>query len=147
MKIRKAVKSDRDEWVRLRQGLWSEMHSNHFNETTRYFLKHDTGITDVFVLEHPEQSLIGYIELNIRNYAEGSQATAIPYIEAWYIESPWRQKGLGKSLLIFAEQWAKEQGYSELASDSLINNRNSIATHKALGFNEVERIVCFIKKL
>ena len=147
MKIRKAVKSDRDDWVRLKQGLWNDIHSNHINETARYFLKHDTGITDVFVLDHQEHGLIGYIELNIRNHAEGSQATAIPYIEAWYIEPAWRQQGYGESLLRFAEQWAKEQGYRELASDSLINNRKSIATHKALGFNEVERIVCFIKKL
>ena len=45
------------------------------------------------------------------------------------------------------EMWAIEKGFDELASDAVLENSDSIAAHKALGFEEAERIVCFIKKL
>jgi hypothetical protein len=46
-----------------------------------------------------------------------------------------------------AEQWATSLGYSELGSGTEIENHVSIAAHLALGFEEVERFVCFLKKL
>ena len=46
-----------------------------------------------------------------------------------------------------AERWARALGYSELASDAEIDNTVSIAAHRALGFEETDRIVCFLKKL
>lgn len=46
-----------------------------------------------------------------------------------------------------AEQWAISQGYSELASDTKIDNNRSISMHKHLGVLETERIVCFLKRL
>lgn len=46
-----------------------------------------------------------------------------------------------------AEMWALEKGFAELASDTEITNKNSIEIHKHLGFKEIERVVCFIKKI
>lgn len=46
-----------------------------------------------------------------------------------------------------AEAWAVERGFFELASDTEINNEKGIAIHKRLGYQETERIVCFLKKL
>jgi aminoglycoside 6'-N-acetyltransferase I len=46
-----------------------------------------------------------------------------------------------------AERWAGALGYSELASDAEIDNTVSISAHRALGFDETDRIVCFLKKL
>ena len=36
---------------------------------------------------------------------------------------------------------------NEIASDSEIDNIDSIKAHNALGFKEVERSVCFLKKI
>ena len=46
-----------------------------------------------------------------------------------------------------AEEWAINNGFNELASDAELENLSSLAAHKALGFQEVERIVCFIKRI
>jgi aminoglycoside 6'-N-acetyltransferase I len=45
------------------------------------------------------------------------------------------------------ESWAREQGCTELASDADVGNQISHATHQALGFDEVERVVCYHKRL
>lgn len=73
--------------------------------------------------------------------------TRVPYIEGWYVDEDLRGCGHGRRLVLAAEKWVVEQGFSELASDSDLENTDSIAAHKALGFDEVDRIVCFLKKL
>jgi aminoglycoside 6'-N-acetyltransferase I len=45
------------------------------------------------------------------------------------------------------EQWAKEKGCSEFASDCELDNEVSRQFHINLGFNEANRIICFTKKL
>ena len=89
----------------------------------------------------------GFLELNVRNYAEGSRANRVPYIEGWFVTADLRGRGHGKQLIETAEQWALKNGYNELASDAELENEASIAAHKALGFTEVDRVVCFIKQL
>jgi aminoglycoside 6'-N-acetyltransferase I len=46
-----------------------------------------------------------------------------------------------------AEHWALDNGFNELASDTEVYNELSMKIHKKLGFEEVDRIVCFLKKL
>ncbi|MGH8854579.1 MAG: GNAT family N-acetyltransferase, partial [Telluria sp.] len=50
-------------------------------------------------------------------------------------------------LVLAAEQWAREQGCTEMASDAMIDNTASHAMHLALGFEETERVVYFRKPL
>jgi aminoglycoside 6'-N-acetyltransferase I len=38
-------------------------------------------------------------------------------------------------------------GYTEIASDAELDNAAGIAAHRALGYEEVERIVCFRRSL
>jgi aminoglycoside 6'-N-acetyltransferase I len=58
-----------------------------------------------------------------------------------------RRQGIGRQLFEAAEGYARAQGLSEIASDALIDNETSIAAHKALGYREVERLVCFMRRL
>jgi len=51
------------------------------------------------------------------------------------------------SILLEAERWAAEQGFTEFASDALVDNATSECAHKALGFEEVERRIQFRKSL
>jgi aminoglycoside 6'-N-acetyltransferase I len=46
-----------------------------------------------------------------------------------------------------AEQWARARGCREMASDSLVENRAGQAAHRAVGYEETERHVCFRKRL
>jgi aminoglycoside 6'-N-acetyltransferase I len=46
-----------------------------------------------------------------------------------------------------AEQWAREKGCSEMASDTWLENEGSIAAHQKLGYHEADRLVHFVKRL
>ena len=58
-----------------------------------------------------------------------------------------RQRGVAGRLVAEVERWAKARGCMELASDTQLENGESQLAHKALGFRETERIVCFAKSL
>jgi len=147
MKIREAKREDIQDWARMRVALWPDSLDNHINEINEYFSGSSIDIVQSFVLENDEGSLIGFMELNIRNFAEGSRSPRLPYVEAWFVDRKFRGNGYGKSLMSMAERWAAEKGYSQLASDTEIGNQKSIVIHKKLGFKETERIVCFLKNL
>ena len=147
MNIRKVNLTDKSEWARMRNSLWPGSLKEHLEEIDKYFSNDEICIVEVFVLESSIGKLGGFIEVNIRNYAEGSKSTKVPYIEGWYIDKDLRGGGHGKQLIKQAEKWVIDHGFHELASDCELENANSINAHKALGFKEVERNVCFIKKL
>jgi len=46
-----------------------------------------------------------------------------------------------------AEQWASNLGLTEMASDTGLANELSRNAHQALGYSEVDRLVCFRKSL
>ena len=46
-----------------------------------------------------------------------------------------------------AEDWSRERGCLEMASDALIENEESQRAHEALGFDVVDRCVHFRKRL
>jgi aminoglycoside 6'-N-acetyltransferase I len=71
----------------------------------------------------------------------------VAYSEGWYVDSDLRRKGLGTALVRACEEWARNHGFKEIASDTDIANDISISAHKALGYEEETRIVCFRKAL
>jgi aminoglycoside 6'-N-acetyltransferase I len=101
----------------------------------------------VFVAERPDGSVCGYVEVGSRSYADGCETSPVGYIEAWYVDPNARRSGYGRALLAAAESWARSRGYSEIASDALIDNAVSHAAHVRSGYSEVERIVQFRKGL
>lgn len=147
MKIRKTNPSDKNELNRLRDALWPGSPEEHASEIDSYFAGSSSYIEEIFVMERPEGLLGGFIELGIRDYAEGCSEEKVPYVEGWYVDEDLRGSGIGKDLMLAAEEWAREKGFSELASDAGVTNTGSIEAHKTLGFRETVRIVCFIKKL
>ena len=147
MVIRPLSQGDRGEWARLRQALWPDDLAAHLQMVDRWLAGDPTDVVAVFGLDRQNGQLGGFVELNIRNYAEGSEATQVPYVEGWYVDPDLRGQGYGKQLMQAAERWAIAQGFGELASDTEIDNEHSIAAHWALGFEETDRIVCFLKKL
>ena len=147
MNVRRVNSGDRNEWARMRDSLWPGSLEEHLDQIDKYFSKGETDVVEVLVLGRCNGALGGFIELNLRNYAAGSQSTKVPYVEGWYVDGDLRGCGYGKQLMQAGETWAIENGFDELASDAVLDNSDSIAAHNALGFEEVERIVCFIKQL
>ena len=147
MDIRLIQRSDRDDWLLMRTALWPDSSDDHAREIDHYFTGTSPCIDQVYVCDIGDDTAVGFVELRIRNYAEGSNEIEVPYVEGWYVGPGFRRQGAGALLMAQAERWAKGLGYSEMASDAEIDNSRSIAAHLALGFEEVERAVCFLKKL
>lgn len=130
----------------MRDSLWPDSSATNTLDIEKYFSHVSEDIQECFLIED-KGNPVGFIELNIRNYAEGSDFAKVPYVEGWFIYEDYRGRGFGKLLMNQAETWAKLNGYSELASDAEIDNEISISAHKKLGFKETDRIVCFLKEL
>lgn len=146
MQIRPINSSDSKVWSELRTALWSDTEDGHGAEIADFFAGVSHDVMAVYVVESGG-SVVGFIELNIRNFAEGSRESQVPYVEGWYVHPQHQKQGLGKALMMQAEAWAKAQGFGELASDTEHDNMASQTIHRNLGFQEVERVVCFLKKL
>jgi len=145
MIIREVIALDRPEWLRMRQALWPGSLSDHDADIQRYFQCGDDRLR-TFVAEDGGQ-LVGFLELDHRKYAPGCSSSPVPFIEGWYVEPNLRRRGVGRALVAAAEQWARSEGFKEIASDSEIENDGSVAAHAALGYREIERVVCFRRAL
>ena len=81
------------------------------------------------------------------DYVEGTDSSPVGYLEGIFVLEVYRKQGYAAELLDACEQWAKEKGCCEFASDCELENTDSLAFHKAMGFEEANRIICFTKKL
>lgn len=91
---------------------------------------------------------IGFAQCGLRHdYVEGTDSTPVGYLEGVFVKEEYRKHGYAKELLSACEQWAKKQGCTEFASDCELYNDTSLNFHKAMGFQEVNRIICFNKLL
>jgi len=143
--IRRAVHEDKPEWVRMRQGLWPEAPLEYLSFDLDELLADPDAA--IFVGSDSHGKLIGFVEAGLRAYAEGCETSPVGYIEAWYVDPHVRGQKLGRDMLYTAEQWAREKGCTEMASDTWLENDVSIAAHLKLGYWEVERLVHFVKRL
>ncbi|MEO8663318.1 MAG: GNAT family N-acetyltransferase [Bryobacteraceae bacterium] len=101
----------------------------------------------VFLAEDAEGVITGFLELRLREYAEGAANSPVPFVEGWFVVPDHRRSGLGRALMEAAQSWAKSAGYSEIGSDTEASNTDSIQAHEHLGFQVVDRIVCLLKPL
>jgi aminoglycoside 6'-N-acetyltransferase I len=143
--IRRATYEDKQAWLTLRQGLWPEAPRDYLS------LDQDRQLSDeekaVFLVTDGEGTLFGFLEVGLRDVAEGCETSPVGYIEAWYVDPQARGQKLGRDLVQAAEQWARARGCTEIASDTWIDNESGIQVHQRLGYYEVDRLVHFVKRL
>lgn len=101
----------------------------------------------MFVAQTAEGSLVGFAEVDLRPYVDGCRTSPVGYLEGWYVAPAFRRRGTGRALVRAAESWARSIGCAEFASDTGIANRVSQRAHRALGFEETERLVLFRRTL
>src|SRR5215210_5531469 len=139
--VRRASHIDSAAWLRMRQALWPQEDGKyHADEIEKFFAGKLDMPLEVLVAVDGFGELIGFAELSIRRYAEGCVTDRVAFLEGWYVDEAHRRKGVGAALVSAAEAWARKQGCTEFGSDALLENEISAAAHKALGFEEVERI-------
>jgi aminoglycoside 6'-N-acetyltransferase I len=140
--VRHIQAADRREWVRMRCALWPDEPEEELATELEGWLARGFAI---LVSPRHKGGLDGFVEVSIRNYAEGCATDRVAYIEAWYVDEDRRGRGIGRALIAAAEAWARTQQCRELASDAKLTNAASHRAHERLGFVEQERIVCYKK--
>jgi aminoglycoside 6'-N-acetyltransferase I len=147
VRVRMAGPADAAAWHELRCALWPDEDGSALErEVEEHFA--GAGLLDaVFLAEARPGEVLGMLELALRRYADGCASSPVPYVEGWYVVPDARRQGLGRRLVAAAEAWARERGHAEIASDALIENRISARAHRALGFEEVKRLIIFRKDL
>jgi aminoglycoside 6'-N-acetyltransferase I len=141
MMVRAYAPSDRRGYQRMREALWPDCTDA---DNDAWFAREDAT---TFVATRDDGSLCGFVEVGSRPYAEGCDSSPVGYIEGWWVEPDLRKRGVGRALLEAAENWARSRGYSEMASDALLDNQTSHAAHGRCGYSEVERLVMYRKSL
>ncbi|MEK7729139.1 MAG: aminoglycoside 6'-N-acetyltransferase [candidate division KSB1 bacterium] len=134
-------------WERMRQALWPSSTSEHAAEIAAFFSERENAAVEALIALDDAGKPLGFVELSIRNYAEGCSTKRVAYLEGWYVEPHARRQGVGAALVKAAEAWGRNQRCSEFASDTEWHNEISATVHRALGFVETDRIICFKKDL
>jgi aminoglycoside 6'-N-acetyltransferase I len=149
--IRPARPADRDPLARLRHALWPESSAeDHANELALILAGKAPGTLPaiIFVAESSDARLLGFLEAGLRSHADGCNTShPVGYVEGWYVVESNRRLGIGAALVRIAEDWARAQGCTEMASDTQIENLLSQQAHAALGFQIAERSILYRKRL
>lgn len=99
------------------------------------------------LIDHDNQRVFLYhVSLRV-DYVEGTETSLVGFLEGIFILPEYRNRGIVRALITACEQFAKENGCTEFASDCELTNIDSILMHEKLGFEETNRIVCFKKKI
>jgi aminoglycoside 6'-N-acetyltransferase I len=150
-RVRQAQASDRNELAKMRALLWPDtLLEEHLKELDAGLSSANTSTLPMVILvSHDEDgALIGFLEVGMRSHADGcNPARPVGFVEGWFVQERFRNRGVGRELMRAAEHWARAQGCVEMASDTWIENKQSQRAHEALGFEVVDRCVNFRKGL
>ncbi|OOQ57960.1 aminoglycoside 6'-N-acetyltransferase [Mucilaginibacter pedocola] len=134
-----------DALIGLVNELWPDTDINEEREAYRAAMG---SAKEVCYLLKDQGEYIAFTHLTLRHdYVEGTETSPVGYLEAIYIKPQFRKMGVASILLKAGEEWAKQKGCTEMASDTETENVASIAFHTKAGFTEANRIVCFVKRI
>lgn len=143
--IKKASVSDLPALCALALQLWPEHAAEDLYNEFKEAIQANTA---QFFLMHHQSEAIGFAQCGLRSdYVEGTDSSPVGYLEGIYVQPAHRGRGYAKQLLAACEDWAKQQGCAEFASDCELDNAASLRFHLGTGFTEANRIICFTKKL
>ena len=141
------------EWAALRAALWPDCSAAEHAAYLRQMLgRGDTavGFLAVEALEGSAEpgAALGFAEATLRSdYVNGCQTSPVGFLEGWYVLPAARGRGIARALLAATEDWARQRGCTEMASDARLDNVDAQRAHEACGFTEAQRVVFFHKRL
>ncbi|MBR0373676.1 MAG: GNAT family N-acetyltransferase [Mogibacterium sp.] len=145
--IYKATMADIDAVADLATQLWT-WHSKE-DMVARYTAQIPNENCAVFVYAAKDGDPIsGYAHCQLRrDYVEGCTTSPVGYLEGIFVSPENRSKGVARELLKAGEDWAREKGCTEFASDCELSDILSSRFHTKAGFKVANRIIHFTKKL
>lgn len=139
------------DWLAMRRELGPEWVVDRVESFARTYFEDGRidGLEHIVLIARDDATgeSVAFAEVSLRDYAEGCASNPVGYLEGWFVRAQARGRGVGRALIRAAEDWARSRGCAEFASDAETTNPDGIAAHRALGFTEVCRIVCFRKAL
>ena len=125
--------------------MWTGHDLEDLTEEFRQLLMSDAAVC---FIKYVDGKPVGFSQCQLRHdYVEGTGSSPVGYLEGIFVSEGYRKQGFAAELLTECEKWAKEKGCTEFASDCELDNADSFRFHMSLGFEEVNRIICFRKDL
>lgn len=140
-----AESKDVEAYRELRTKLWPMSAEENRGEISQRLAA--PGKWAVFLARDNDGKPLGFLEVRLREYAEGASSSPVGFLEGWYVAEGVRKQGVGRKLVAAGEGWARSMGCTEMGSNTEIWRTASIEAHLSLGYTEVERDVNFLKKL
>jgi aminoglycoside 6'-N-acetyltransferase I len=147
--IRRIERDDVGAWAALRGRLWPDAEvSDLLSEARAYAAGTSQTIALAWIAcSDAAHEYLGFVEVCVRAFSDGCDSMPVPHVEGWYVEPVARGRGIGRALMRAAEEWARAEGFREIASDTEVHNEASLHAHQACGFEEVDRLIKFRKEL
>jgi len=125
--------------------LWPEHELRHLEKIVKEYANGDESSAFTEIIEG-EYAGVALCCLR-HDYVEGCDTSPVGYLEGIYVSEKFRMQGIANRLCKQCEDWAKEMGCTEFASDCELTNTTSYKFHLSIGFDEENRIICFKKNI
>jgi aminoglycoside 6'-N-acetyltransferase I len=135
------------QWLPLRYALWPDTpRAGHAAEAAT-ILRATEMVAFIALADEPA----GLAEASLRrdhvNGCDSPIGMPVAFLEGLYVALAQRRRGIARALCQAVADWGRSKGCIEVASDTSLENIDSQAMHRALGFAETERVVFFRRAL
>lgn len=143
-----ASEEDLGPWVELRAALWPGRSLDYHRDDVGWTFLSGAGEAVAFIARNEASEAIGFAEATLRHdYVNGCSSSPVLFLEGIYVRPDNRRCGIARLLCNAVADWGRQRGCAEFASDAPLENSASHALHAALGFEETQRVVFFLKPL
>ena len=144
MEIKKVTKNEIEQVAKLAVKMWDSSTVEVLSSDFEDYINNGGAV----FLAYRNNKAIAFAQCGLRyDYVEGTESSPVGYLEGIFVVEEERMQGVAKQLLNACQNYAKEQGCTEFASDCELGNKESLRFHLKTGFVEANRIICFTKKL
>lgn len=142
--ITKASEKDMKDLLEMALALWPE---ENMNELIKQFHRILNSSDEIGFICRTNKEAIGFVTLSLRNIVNGAKSSPVGFLEGLYVKESYRRKGIARKLVEIGEKWVKDRGCSQIGSDALDWNLQSILFHEKLGYKKLYTTVNFIKNI
>lgn len=144
-----ASDKERASWAAMRHLLWPQLTAEQHRGELDDLRCGGHRYAGLIALEIAgERAAIGFAECSLRvDYVNGCETSPVAFLEGLWVAPGHRRRGVGRQLVDAAAGWALATGCREFASDASLDNEESHAFHRAVGFAETDRVVFFRREL